>query len=100
MDQKNLLNTPEDYIIYLNLYNKSDQKNYNKNEKKEYIPHNINYLNEEDQKKYNNIKEQQKDIIEEFINNRTILPLNDVLNSIDNENNEDIGIDCDNINFE
>jgi hypothetical protein len=91
MDEKNLLDKDDEYIVYLNLYNElySGKKNED-NTKQEYIPHNINYLSDKEQMKYKNIKEDRKDIIDEFISKSTTPKkypsLDEVLNKIDNEN--------------
>jgi len=110
MDQKQLLDQPDDYITFLNIY---DQMHPNNTLEKEntYVPHNIHYLSEDEQKTYQNVKETQKDLIEEFINhnnnnnnnNKSYPPIEEVLSSIDHDENQDDDqdLECNNIaNFE
>ena len=111
MDQKQLLNKPDDYIVYLNLYNELfSEKNNNDNHDstdKEYVPHNVNYLSKEDQEKYKSINSDNKDLIDTFMKDtvknkptKQFPSLDAVLTSIDNTNDIDIGIDTNNITFE
>lgn len=118
MDQKNLLDNDDDYMVFLNIYNEMYPV-YNNidlaidiNESNDYIPHNINYLNDEEQKKYKDIKHKNKNLIDEFMltptecvsvaNTKSYPPLEDILKKLDNDDeieNESIP-DSNNINFE
>lgn len=118
MDQKKLLDKEDDYIIYLNLYNEMYPQKDNMDEKNCFTPHNINYLSENDKEKYKNIKNDQKNIIEEFMKdnknnnnkNKKYPSLTNVLESIDNNDsinlnsvnniNDDILDNYDNITFD
>lgn len=82
MDMKNLLNTEDEYIQYVNLYDELyPKKTY---DIEGYVPHNIHYLDDTEKNKYNNIKTQNKDMISDFLNNK-IPPLEEVLAAIDND---------------
>lgn len=114
MDEKSLLDTSDDYITFLNIYNELYNKNEpensenSENKNKAYVPHNINYLNEEEQEKYKHVQENNTDLISEFVNNhkkpKKYPSLEEVLDAIDStEDIEDCGKDCDNfdgVNFE
>ncbi|ARF09503.1 hypothetical protein Indivirus_1_126 [Indivirus ILV1] len=103
MDEKDLLDKPDEYILYLNMY---DELYPEKNEKSDYIPHNVNYLSAEEKKKYLDMKTTNQDIIEEFIygqpeNNlvKKYPSLNEILEKVgdsDNENYEGISFDDNN----
>ena len=94
MDDHDLLkeNMDDIYRIYLELL---EDSNDNSKNSKEYVPHNINYLTDDEKIKYQNIT-QKKDMIDEFITNKSskdnnIPSLNEVLDSIsiDSEDSED-----------
>jgi hypothetical protein len=91
MDQKQLLDTDDEYIQYVSIYNELYPKKSFSVES--YVPHNIHYLNEDEQKKYDNINNSNKDMIESFINNNTNTTtsnrksLEEVLLDIDREDN-------------
>ena len=98
MDQKDLLDKPDDYITFLYINDELNSKNNiicsNKKVESDYVPHNIHYLNEEEQEKYSHIKKNNKDLIDEFIDNnkkvKNYPSLDEVLKSIENdEDNED-----------
>ena len=126
MDEKELLDTPDDYIQFLNIYNElypqkntEDVENTNincKDQNEKYVPHNIHYLNREEQDKYKHIQEQNKDLIDEFINKNISTNVNntkkypsltEVLDAIDSDdsinesNDSDFNIDnLEKLNFE
>lgn len=88
LDERGILGTDDEYVHYVTLYNEL----YPKPEiiEDRYVPHNLHYLSEEEQKKYENIKNKDKDMIEEFINGKSkivIEPLDDVLRKVDEDNN-------------
>lgn len=69
MDDHEIMDKPDDYIVYLSLYDELYP------EKKTvpvttYVPHNIHYLSDEEQKKYLTIKNDSKNIIEEFMHSQ------------------------------
>ena len=71
MDENNLFDNEDEYMVYLNLYDGLyPPKKNDTTAKKTHVPHNINYLNEEEQTKYKNIKESHKDLIDELINKK------------------------------
>lgn len=103
LDEKNLLDTTDEYIIYSMIFNELDSdKSMDKEANSEYIPHNYHYLNEDDQNKYKHIYNDHKDMIHEFITkqlkpekhedkNVKIYPsLEEILDNIDND--KDINI--------
>lgn len=86
MDQNDLLDKDDSYDIYLSIYDEMYVET--KPENKEYVPHNINYLSEEDQKKFSHIKNDTKDMIDNFIGNKkpkSYPSVEEVLESIDND---------------
>ena len=60
MDGKNLLNTDDEYLHYVNMHDELYPKKMHNIET--YVPHNIHYLDEVEKNKYENIK---NDVIEE-----------------------------------
>jgi hypothetical protein len=88
MDQMNMLNKPDDYIVYLSLYNELYEINTDKKHS-DYVPHNVNYLSEDDKQKYVKLKEQNKDLIEEFMNgkktNKKYPSIEEILKSVDED---------------
>ncbi len=93
MDLKQLLDTDDEYIQYVKIYNELYPKQSFSVDS--YVPHNIHYLNDIEQSKYDNIKKSNKDMIETFIENNNSLEndgpkkrksLEDVLSGIDNDN--------------
>ncbi len=107
MDLKQLLDTDDEYIEYVKIYNELYPKQtFNVDS---YVPHNIHYLNDIEQSKYDNIK-CNKDMIETFIENNTSsknneIPkkrksLEDVLLGIDNDTFEEEHNDFDSITFD
>ena len=103
MDEKNMLDSSDDYIIFSMMYDEmtldKTNKTNNKEQTTDYIPHNYHYLNDDEQNKYKNIYNDNKDMIEEFIskqttksprdnekNTKTYPPLEEILNEIDNDN--------------
>jgi len=75
MDDKGILDTPDDYILYLNMYDelypKKESTDKSNKSKEEYIPHNVHYLSDEEQQKYLAMKSSNKNMIEEFMHNQT-----------------------------
>lgn len=111
MDQKNLLDSADEYMTFLNIYDSycNKEKNNDDDQKKSsYVPHNVHYLNDDAQQKYANNKIQNKNMIEEFLNKykpkKEIPSMEDVLKSIDddtiNEDTEDDNLINDNVTFE
>lgn len=95
MDGNNLLDTPNDYIVYSSLYNEMHQTKKGENDL--YVPHNIHYLSEEEQQQYAQIKTNYKDDIEEFMTGKRKYPsIESVLHDVDN--NELVDVDC-NVSF-
>ncbi|AYV76922.1 MAG: hypothetical protein Barrevirus4_6 [Barrevirus sp.] len=107
MDEKGLLGLPDDYLVYLNMYDELYPEKKEKEKEKtssDYIPHNIHYLSDDEQAKYLNMKETSKNIIEEFMvsqcnksnnntevnqTNKKYLPLDKILEQVtDNDDNE------------
>lgn len=108
MDQKELLDKEDEYIIYLKLYNEMYPEENKDTSKEGYVPHNINYLSEEEQDKYKEINN-NKDMLNEFMNKNTksedkegkkYPSLEQVLKSIDDENNDDLEIDTTKLSFD
>jgi hypothetical protein len=85
MDMKNLLGTDDEYIQYCSIYDEMYPKKTFDIEA--YVPHNVHYLNDLEKNKYEHIKNQNKDMIGEFLN-KQIPPLEEVLASIDRDDNE------------
>jgi len=108
MDEKNLLDEDDDYVVYLNIYDEmyppKNEKNKEDEPKSTYIPHNIHYLSEDEQKKYISASEQKKDLIDEFIvkhndkkdkqTDKKFPPLEDVLKGIDSDEEEENKVTC------
>jgi hypothetical protein len=101
MDRNQLLDTDDEYVQYVNIYNELYPKQSFSVES--YVPHNIHYLNDDEQKKYDHINKSNKDMIEAFIenskptNNRK--SLEEVLLDIDREDNYDEN-DFDSVTFD
>ena len=98
MDEKGIIDAPDDYITYLNLYDElypSKEEKEETEKKEDYVPHNIHYLSEEEQLKYKNVKNSNKDMISEFMNetkntcNKKYPSLDEILKKIDDETNDD-----------
>lgn len=93
MDSKDLLNTEDEYIHYINIYNEIFPKL--KEEREDvYVPHNIHYLNEIEQKKYENIKSANKDMLGDYFN-KNRKSLDQVLSKLDECNDEFDGVTFD-----
>ena len=89
MDEKNLLDTVDEYELYVSFYDELYPK---KVEEKNYVPHNINYLDEEEQAKYSQIKTEYADDIDELlhkVNDNKYPPLEEMLKKLDQEIAED-----------
>jgi hypothetical protein len=84
MDSRNILGTDDEYVQYVSIYNELYPKQTYDIEK--YVPHNIHYLNEEEKEKYNNIKNSNKDMLNDFLG-KNIKPLEEVLADIDKDDN-------------
>jgi hypothetical protein len=114
MDEKDMLDKPDDYLLYLGMYDElypkskeeeEKEKNQNKNE---YIPHNIHYLSDEEQKKYLDMKDLSKNLIEEFMTNsckdqpnqkKKYPSIDEILDKVGDDNDETFeGITFDNNN--
>lgn len=106
LDDKNLLDSEDSYLVYLNLYESVSQSEKSMESLHEYVPHNIYYLDKTEQEKYENIKSIHKDIIEDFINQnrknkdpKKYPPIEEILSNINNENGE-INDEFTNVDFE
>lgn len=92
MDEKDMLDKEDDYVNYLNMYDELYPTKETIQQKNEYIPHNIHYLSDEEQKKYLEIKNNNKNVIEDFMQKqcqpektkeKKYPSLNEILDTID-----------------
>ncbi len=111
MDDNNLLDTDDDYLTYLKLYNDLYPEEANPTNGNNYVPHNINYLSPKEKEKYAEIGDKYKNQIEEFIKNgnsdkKKYPPLDEILADLDSKENSESDIESDSegipelVNFE
>ena len=70
MDEKNMLDQPDDYINYLSMYDELYPVKESEKPTSTYVPHNVHYLSDEEQKKYLEIKK-DKNAIDDFMHAQT-----------------------------
>ncbi|MBA42704.1 MAG: hypothetical protein CMF62_01670 [Magnetococcales bacterium] len=89
LDENDLLENDDLYETYLILYNELYPEKP-KDQEKDYIPHNINYLEDEEKEQYSHIKEGKEDMINSFVKNTNkIPPLDQILKELDQEDSKE-----------